>query len=66
MKVDLPGRRVEWFPSLDSTMIVAARLAREGCASGTVVGADDTCRWVGVVKGVIEERRCERGTEKAR
>ena len=40
MKIDLPGRRVEWFPSLDSTMIVAAQLAREGCASGTVVGAD--------------------------
>lgn len=34
------NRRVEWFSSIDSTMTVAARLAREGCASGTVVGAD--------------------------
>ena len=47
MKFDLPGRRVEWFPSLDSTMIVAARLAREGCASGTVVGADQQTAGIG-------------------
>lgn len=47
MKFDLPGRRVEWFPSLDSTMPVAARLAREGCASGTVVGADRQTAGIG-------------------
>lgn len=47
MKFDLPGRRVEWFPSLDSTMTVAARLAREGCASGTVVGADEQTAGIG-------------------
>jgi len=47
MKCDLPGRRVEWFPSLDSTMPVAARLAREGCASGTVVGADEQTAGIG-------------------
>ena len=47
MKIDLPGRRVEWFPSLDSTMTVAARLAREGCASGTVVGADEQTAGIG-------------------
>jgi BirA family biotin operon repressor/biotin-[acetyl-CoA-carboxylase] ligase len=37
---DIPGRRVEWFDSVDSTMTVAARLAREGCAHGTAVVAD--------------------------
>ena len=41
MRFDLPGRRVEWFSSIDSTMTAAVRLAREGCASGTVVGADE-------------------------
>lgn len=47
MKFELPGRRVEWFASIDSTMIVAARLAREGCASGTVVGADQQTAGIG-------------------
>jgi BirA family biotin operon repressor/biotin-[acetyl-CoA-carboxylase] ligase len=43
----LPGRRVEWFESIDSTMIEAAKLAREGCASGTIVGADRQTAGVG-------------------
>lgn len=47
MRFELPGRRVEWFASIDSTMIVAARLAREGCASGTVVGADQQTAGMG-------------------
>jgi BirA family biotin operon repressor/biotin-[acetyl-CoA-carboxylase] ligase len=47
MKFDLPGRRIEWFPSLDSTMTVAGRLAREGCAPGTVVGADQQTAGIG-------------------
>ena len=47
MKFDLPGRRVEWFESIDSTMTVAARLAREGCASGTVVVADQQTAGIG-------------------
>jgi BirA family transcriptional regulator, biotin operon repressor / biotin---[acetyl-CoA-carboxylase] ligase len=47
MRFELPGRRVEWFSSIDSTMIVAARLAREGCASGTVVGADQQTAGIG-------------------
>jgi BirA family biotin operon repressor/biotin-[acetyl-CoA-carboxylase] ligase len=48
MKLDLfPGRRIEWFPSIDSTMTVAARLAREGCPSGTVVGADEQTAGIG-------------------
>ena len=47
MSFELPGRRVEWLASTDSTMIVAARLAREGCASGTVVGADRQTAGIG-------------------
>jgi BirA family transcriptional regulator, biotin operon repressor / biotin---[acetyl-CoA-carboxylase] ligase len=43
----LPGRRIEWFDSIDSTMNAAARLAREGCAPGTVVGADEQTAGVG-------------------
>jgi BirA family transcriptional regulator, biotin operon repressor / biotin---[acetyl-CoA-carboxylase] ligase len=47
----LPGRRIEWFSSVDSTMTVAARLAREGCAtgtaSGTIVGADEQTAGIG-------------------
>jgi BirA family biotin operon repressor/biotin-[acetyl-CoA-carboxylase] ligase len=41
------ARRVEWFASIPSTMTVAARLAREGCPSGTVVGADEQTAGIG-------------------
>jgi len=37
----LPNRYIRWFASVDSTMHEAARLAAEGCASGTVVIADE-------------------------
>ena len=37
----LGGRRIEWHRSLATTMTEAARLAAEGCESGTVVGADE-------------------------
>lgn len=47
MPFDLPGRAVHWFPSLDSTMTVAAQLAREGCPSGTVVVADQQTAGMG-------------------
>lgn len=47
MPFDLPGRVVRWFPSIDSTMTVAARMAREGCPSGTVVGADQQTAGIG-------------------
>jgi BirA family biotin operon repressor/biotin-[acetyl-CoA-carboxylase] ligase len=40
VREQLPGRRIEWFESIDSTMTAAAHLAREGCAPGTVVGAE--------------------------
>ena len=38
---ELPERRIAWFPSVASTMIHAAQLARDGCPSGTVVGAEE-------------------------
>ena len=37
----LPGREIHWLTTIDSTMREAVRLAQEGCASGTVVGADE-------------------------
>jgi BirA family transcriptional regulator, biotin operon repressor / biotin---[acetyl-CoA-carboxylase] ligase len=39
--MQIPGREIHWFESLDSTMFEAARLARAGCPAGTVVGADE-------------------------
>jgi len=47
VREQLPGRRIEWFDSTDSTMTAAARLAREGCAPGTVVGAEEQTAGVG-------------------
>jgi BirA family biotin operon repressor/biotin-[acetyl-CoA-carboxylase] ligase len=47
VRAQLPGRCIEWFESIDSTMNAAARLAREGCASGTVVGADEQTAGMG-------------------
>ena len=43
----LPGRRIEWFETIGSTMTVAAELARAGCASGPVVGAEQQTAGVG-------------------
>ena len=37
----LSGRRIDWYPTIDSTMREAARLARAGCPSGTIVGAEE-------------------------
>ena len=47
VRASLPYRRVEWFPSIDSTMTEAARLAREGAPSGTIVGADEQTQGIG-------------------
>ncbi len=43
----LPGRRIEWYSSVGSTMLEAARMAREGCASGTLVGAEQQTAGMG-------------------
>lgn len=40
VRARLPDRQIDWFQSVNSTMTLAARLARDGCPSGTVVGAD--------------------------
>lgn len=37
----LPGRRIDWHASVDSTMVEASRLAASGCDSGTVIGAEE-------------------------
>jgi BirA family biotin operon repressor/biotin-[acetyl-CoA-carboxylase] ligase len=37
----LPDRRIDWHPSIDSTMFEASRLAVAGCQSGTIVGAEE-------------------------
>jgi BirA family transcriptional regulator, biotin operon repressor / biotin---[acetyl-CoA-carboxylase] ligase len=41
LRAELPGRRIEWFSRLDSTMTEASRLAAAGAPSGTVVGAEE-------------------------
>jgi len=47
VRAQSPGRRIEWYPSVDSTMTEAGRLAAEGAPSGTVVGADEQTAGVG-------------------
>jgi BirA family biotin operon repressor/biotin-[acetyl-CoA-carboxylase] ligase len=41
LRSQLPDRRFEWHPTISSTMTAASRLASEGTASGTVVGAEE-------------------------
>lgn len=43
----LPGRRIDWYATTPSTMILAADLARSGCPSGTVAGADEQTAGMG-------------------
>jgi BirA family transcriptional regulator, biotin operon repressor / biotin---[acetyl-CoA-carboxylase] ligase len=43
----LPGRRIEWHLTIDSTMTAAAELARTGIPSGTIVGAEEQTAGVG-------------------
>jgi len=40
-------RRIDWYPSIGSTMHEASRLAAAGCPSGTAVGADEQTAGVG-------------------
>jgi len=47
VRAAFPGRRIEWFASAPSTMTIAAQLAREGCAPGTVAGADEQSAGMG-------------------
>jgi BirA family transcriptional regulator, biotin operon repressor / biotin---[acetyl-CoA-carboxylase] ligase len=47
VRARLPGRQIEWFQSVSSTMTIAARLACDGCASGTIVGADGQVAGIG-------------------
>jgi BirA family biotin operon repressor/biotin-[acetyl-CoA-carboxylase] ligase len=47
VRARLPERRIDWFGSVSSTMTLAARLARDGCKSGTVIGADGQVAGIG-------------------
>jgi BirA family biotin operon repressor/biotin-[acetyl-CoA-carboxylase] ligase len=47
VRARLPDRRIDWFPCVSSTMILAAQLAHDGCPSGTVVGADGQFAGIG-------------------
>ena len=47
VRSQFPGRQINWFNSVTSTMMLAAGLARDGCAGGTVVGADGQVAGVG-------------------
>jgi BirA family biotin operon repressor/biotin-[acetyl-CoA-carboxylase] ligase len=46
-RFEIAGRAVHWFESVGSTMTVAAELAREGCAGGTAVVADEQTAGIG-------------------
>jgi BirA family biotin operon repressor/biotin-[acetyl-CoA-carboxylase] ligase len=46
-KTGLDPELVHWFPSIDSTMHEALRLANAGAPSGTIVGADQQTRGLG-------------------
>ncbi len=41
IRARFPGRPIEWSASTASTMLVAARAAAAGCASGSIFGADE-------------------------
>jgi len=47
VRARLPDRRIDWFGSVNSTMTLAARAARDGCPTGTVIGADGQVAGVG-------------------
>jgi BirA family biotin operon repressor/biotin-[acetyl-CoA-carboxylase] ligase len=47
VKASFPDRRIDWYPSIGSTMTEASRLAASACASGTVVGADEQTAGIG-------------------
>jgi BirA family biotin operon repressor/biotin-[acetyl-CoA-carboxylase] ligase len=47
VRARLPVRHIEWFGSVTSTMTPAARLARDGCPSGTIIGADAQVAGIG-------------------
>jgi len=47
VKASLPDRYIDWYPSIGSTMTEASRLAASGCASGTVVGAEEQTAGLG-------------------
>jgi BirA family biotin operon repressor/biotin-[acetyl-CoA-carboxylase] ligase len=47
VRARLPGRRIDWFQSVSSTMTLAAQAARDRAPSGTVIGADGQVAGIG-------------------
>ena len=47
VRARLPERQIDWFGSVNSTMTLAATLARDGCPAGTIVGADGQVAGIG-------------------
>jgi BirA family biotin operon repressor/biotin-[acetyl-CoA-carboxylase] ligase len=47
VRARLPERRIDWFGSVNSTMTIAAQLARDGCPGGTIVGAEGQLAGIG-------------------
>src|SRR5262249_51340751 len=47
VRTRMPDRRIDWFRSVNSTMTLASRAARDGCPSGTVIGADGQIAGIG-------------------
>jgi BirA family biotin operon repressor/biotin-[acetyl-CoA-carboxylase] ligase len=41
VRSELANHRIDWHPTVGSTMTEASRLAAEGCDSGTLVGAEE-------------------------
>src|SRR5258708_20501030 len=41
VRAELGNHRIDWHPSVGSTMTEASRLGSAGCESGTIVGADE-------------------------
>ena len=41
VRSSLPDRRIDWLPSIASTIVEASRLAAAGCPSGTIVIAEE-------------------------
>jgi BirA family biotin operon repressor/biotin-[acetyl-CoA-carboxylase] ligase len=47
VRARLPDRQIDWFGSVNSTMTLATQVARDGCPSGTVIGADGQVAGIG-------------------
>ncbi len=47
VRAKLPGRQIDWYETVGSTMTLASELAREGAPHGTIVGAEEQTAGIG-------------------